>query len=638
VAAISTYDSATYDVAVYDYPVGYAVVELYINGAWVDVTGYVRIADGIQIRRGRQDWSAQPTYATCDLTLDNRDGRFTPRNASGAYYPYLVRNTPLRVSVANDSGALLVRFWGDVSEWPVAVIASGADLVTRVSASGVRRRLNRAAVLQSPYRIAAGALTTLAAYWPLEDGSATTLFGGVTPNAYPMTVLGPTVTPSASADFSAAALNVPTLVGDKAGVAGNVRGYTLPAGGQQVRMLLECDTSTAGEGVDIVVTLGNGDYIVAEYVPVANTLQIVYRNADGTTVGSVGPSSLASAQPWTNPTRVSIESQQNGTGVDFGCAWLNTGQSSGFSLSANAPSTTLTRVSAVKVINGGVGVTTVLGHVTVESGKTSIFDLVTVLTGYAGETAANRAARIGAITGVPITITTAARGIISEAMGPQSESTALALFDECAYVDGGISYEAVDTRGLVFRPRSTLYSEDIGLVPAVTKIDGLESTDDDQTIENDVTANRVNGGSANYMVTTGNLAVVTIGDYPASYDLNAYVDDQLPYQAQWRAAVGTVDEPRRPLIGLDAMRLSAFDKGVLFGLREGDRLTVTDVSSSYAPSSGSQIDTLILGWTEVITDTAWHFSFNTRPATPYLGVLILDNGSYGFLDTNRLGL
>ena len=76
-------------------------VELELNGTWTDVTSYVLVRDGISVREGSSsETTKQPDLASCSLTLDNRDGRFSPRNPSGAYYGTLTRNTPLRVSRA----------------------------------------------------------------------------------------------------------------------------------------------------------------------------------------------------------------------------------------------------------------------------------------------------------------------------------------------------------------------------------------------------------------------------------------------------------------------------------------------------------------------------------------------------------
>lgn len=68
---------------------------------WTDVTDFVEAAQGIEITRGRQDefGVVQPSRLT--LTLDNKDGRFTPENTAGAYYPNVKKGRPIRVTVAD---------------------------------------------------------------------------------------------------------------------------------------------------------------------------------------------------------------------------------------------------------------------------------------------------------------------------------------------------------------------------------------------------------------------------------------------------------------------------------------------------------------------------------------------------------
>ena len=100
------------------------MVEILLNGTWTDITSYVYTRDGITISgRGRPDetQTAQPTQVT--LTLNNRDGSFSPQNVNGQFYPFLVRNTQIRISVvaavtalganynANGTGNGY-RFWG----------------------------------------------------------------------------------------------------------------------------------------------------------------------------------------------------------------------------------------------------------------------------------------------------------------------------------------------------------------------------------------------------------------------------------------------------------------------------------------------------------------------------------------------
>lgn len=73
--------------------------ELYINGAWVDVSSYVRYASGVEIGRGQADEQGELTPSRLALALKNTDGRFSNRNPGSPYFGLLGRNTPLRQSV-----------------------------------------------------------------------------------------------------------------------------------------------------------------------------------------------------------------------------------------------------------------------------------------------------------------------------------------------------------------------------------------------------------------------------------------------------------------------------------------------------------------------------------------------------------
>lgn len=83
-------------------------VELLLGGTWTDVSAYVRGQTVSISGAGRADWTSSLQAAQLTLTLNNRDGRFTPKFASGAYYPNITRNTQIRASVSSQSvtGAL----------------------------------------------------------------------------------------------------------------------------------------------------------------------------------------------------------------------------------------------------------------------------------------------------------------------------------------------------------------------------------------------------------------------------------------------------------------------------------------------------------------------------------------------------
>jgi hypothetical protein len=84
---------------------------------WIDITEFVRYAleGAISVDGGRRDEGDQVDTTNCLITVDNSDGRFSPRNPNGAYYPDLARNTPLRVRYGLDSdefAAPVVNGWG----------------------------------------------------------------------------------------------------------------------------------------------------------------------------------------------------------------------------------------------------------------------------------------------------------------------------------------------------------------------------------------------------------------------------------------------------------------------------------------------------------------------------------------------
>ncbi|NEA67554.1 hypothetical protein [Streptomyces sp. SID12488] len=75
------------------------LVELWIGGAWVDVTSDVYVANKIVISRGRADEGVRVDPGKCTLVFNNRLGKYSPRNPLSPYYLLIGRNTLIRVSV-----------------------------------------------------------------------------------------------------------------------------------------------------------------------------------------------------------------------------------------------------------------------------------------------------------------------------------------------------------------------------------------------------------------------------------------------------------------------------------------------------------------------------------------------------------
>lgn len=66
---------------------------------WKEITDDVRISAGVTIEDGRADEGNKVDPSKCTITLDNRGGRYSPRNALGEWYGQLRKNTPLQVRV-----------------------------------------------------------------------------------------------------------------------------------------------------------------------------------------------------------------------------------------------------------------------------------------------------------------------------------------------------------------------------------------------------------------------------------------------------------------------------------------------------------------------------------------------------------
>lgn len=75
--------------------------ELRLGERWVDITSDVYQRDAIKITRGRPDETSRVKPAKCPLTINNRGGKYSPRNPEGPYYGLLGRNTPLRVRIGD---------------------------------------------------------------------------------------------------------------------------------------------------------------------------------------------------------------------------------------------------------------------------------------------------------------------------------------------------------------------------------------------------------------------------------------------------------------------------------------------------------------------------------------------------------
>jgi hypothetical protein len=131
-------------------PVSTAAADL----LWRDVTPWVRGSEPVSITRGRPDRFADVTPGRCTVTVNNRDGRFTPGYASGAYFPEMELGRRLRVAVryppqSAQPGNLVANstFEVDASGWAGNTLLGTNDLPTSVARSTTRAWQGSASLL-----------------------------------------------------------------------------------------------------------------------------------------------------------------------------------------------------------------------------------------------------------------------------------------------------------------------------------------------------------------------------------------------------------------------------------------------------------------------------------------------------------
>lgn len=121
-----------------DTPLG-SWVEMYIGAEWVNLTAarHVYTREPITITRGRADESTQVTPTACTLTLNNKDGRYSPRNPRSPYFGLIGRNTPIRVSVPEEESYLDLdgSLTGNAATPDTAALHITGDLDVRVEAT-----------------------------------------------------------------------------------------------------------------------------------------------------------------------------------------------------------------------------------------------------------------------------------------------------------------------------------------------------------------------------------------------------------------------------------------------------------------------------------------------------------------------
>ncbi len=594
--------------------------------SWTDITDYVRYTPGIEITCGRRDETSESQPSECVLTLDNTSGRFTPRNPAGPYYPNVKFNTPLRVRVDPGTG-YTTRFLGFVDEWPLRWDLSGNEKRVEVTASGLLRRLNQAGNFARSALYRAVVASSPAAYWPLEDGedatqaasavggqamTGTLLFGKIDGPGGSGPVLDVTNRGQLSAPVPAAVFNVADW---RVEFVARVPAETASTSGGVI--LLEW--SSPGQSGDITyyrVTATTSGTIILTY--------FLYGTTAGTDI-------TASVNPFDGRWRhYRIDGFTSGGTTSLNVYIDGVGEAVG------NPANDGFGPNMVKIITSATTADNCLpgiGHIAVwqTPGSSDTWD---AWNGWVGETSVNRVIRICGEEGIYYA-PPGVSGDTPESMGPQPTGSALDIFRDVETADGGLLFDK--DGGVSFRDRTARYNRTATLTLDCAAGDiqhPLEANDDDQQTANDVTASRPNGSEYTYTDTDGPLGTTAVGYYSESLTVNVETDTAAEQRAAWRVSLGTVDELRFPLVGLNFARSPGLIASWLT-TRIGSRIAISNAPPELPPGDP---DLQMVGYAEYISPKNWSAAMNTVPNRPYLVIELDEPNNESRLDAEASAL
>lgn len=598
-------------------------------GVWTAVDGYQR--DPLTITRGRSDEQSQASPQRMTFTLNNRDGKYSPRNPLSPLYGKIGRNTHVRCTI--DSG-VSTRYVGEIPSLAPTWDEAHADNYIQVEAYGITRRLGQGQpTVSNALQDWVVAQSTLAAYYPLSGGGET----GYSQNIAP-------------------------------GKTGSFSGY----GGAVYRYGVDMGASWLGTGLEINAT-GDSPYMqgIANAVGTNVALDFVFQ--------SLGFGVL-DVQIW--PNLDEIWNLRLNTSADAGTAMVSwndgNGGIIGTSPTAAIPELQDTELHTCRfeirqvagptidyyiyidgqlILTNSMGLTQLVSRCPIFRFHYSRFTDQTYLNmahvalwadntaaniptaqaftdaafAYAGETAIARITRVCSDAAIPlVTVGTAAE---STTMGPQFTETRLEQVRDVETTDMGILLEQRDAPGLLYLSRASMYNQTAAFTLAYNAgqvVAPLEPVDDDQYTRNDVTATRRDGGSDRYTVDTGPMSTLDppsgVGRYATELTVNVETDGQLLDVASWVANIGTLNEARWPsvTVNLQAPGMNSTLRAAIKAADVGDLFTITGMSKAFIYDTVSLI---IIGYSETIDPFVHKITFNCMPAEPYT-VAIYDTSRY----------
>lgn len=505
---------------------------------------------------------------------------------------------------------------GNVPEFPPRWDKSGNDSTAPLAAAGPLRRLNQANLgVQSPL---ARQLPQYGptGYWPFEDAAGSTSGASALPGGNPAVVTGD-VSFAGDSDSLPGASTMAKL--------GSTTGMRVAATGKG-----STGVGFAGLAFFKLDALPAGDNTLIEWheTGTVRTWQVIGNGtgmwlkgfaADGSTLVSTVTTVWVEGSP-TKTFSVQLETAQSGGNVSYSLL-LNVVGSSSFWVMANGVVTGTAGRGVSWSFLGGVGTYNMsFGHIWLGPNTLPYVDFgfLAVSSGFAGEDATDRLARLFTEQGLALSLVAGA----GEPMGPQKPGAFLDLVKEIAATDRGVLYEDASTLG--YLPRVARYNR-----PPVLTLDwaagGLaeapEPIDDDQRLRNVWTVTRVGGSAA---TAQDDDSIDRHGAIPGQLDVNNASDERLPNIAEWMTAVGSVDELRWPSIKIDLIAHPEYIPYVLT-MRQGDVVQLINPKDEQV--GNPDIYLIVEGINHEAGRYAWTVELICSPGKPWVSIGVYDDAT-----------
>jgi hypothetical protein len=523
------------------------------------------------------------------------------------------------------------RFLGEVSTWPSKWTPDESDIYVPIQANGILRRLGQGLkALDSTLRrrIPSG---NPVAYWPMEDGEFATRAWSPIPGVDSAALAG---VDWASASDLPSSNPLPKI--QQSGTLSAPIPASMPSGEWQVEMVYNAD-----DKIPAVVTPGpefisfsspNGT--VKRWAIIMMKNLAIVRGYDSSTNMVVDKGIGLGDDAYHGWQRLRFWVREDSGTVTWQIGWQDIGGSRGIITETYAG--TAGRLSAITANWGAAHEGWAIGHLSVlPTSASGLYDGSD--NAYLGETAWNRIMRLGTEESVPVE---RIHGLLtSEAVGPQRPKTLVDLFEEAASADNGFLLESLNRVGLVFRDRSSMYTQDPALTLSYNKAGlapDLEPVDDDSSVRNDVEVTRDGGSSARAFLSDGPLSVqappLGIGLYDEGLTLSLANDTQPEPMANWLLHLGTFDGARYPSITVMLHKPGAEVLiPQILSLREGDKIRLTDLPGFI---SHEDVDLIVNGYSEVIEPYRWEITFNCSPGGPWNTAQVENTSYYAKADTD----